>query len=421
MSHLVSGISSAGRAVPDVEGRRFLVSRAEGPYVFDDRGRRYVDTAMGFGATLLGHSHPAVVDAVSRAVANGSMPAYAHALEEEAASALATHTGSLDQVVFLNSGSEAVHLACRVARAATGRRVVAKLAAGYDGWFSDVAFGNAGSEAAGMRSNSRPRQGDTVLTRFNDIEDLRALLAEEPNLAAIIVEPMMANAGCLPPDPDYLANLSRLAREAGVMVIADEVLMGFRVRQGLSGHGFGLDPDLATLGKAIGNGFAVAALVGTREATAVFRDGRLRQAGTYNGNPVACAAVAATMGILSTLDYGAFLSKGDDLRTEIEKDVARLWRPVSTSGYGSVFTPWFTPTPPHTYVQASASVDPELTLALHLALRRHGVISMPAAFGRHYLSAAHDREALDLLRDAFRHAARELSNRHDIGPVYRSK
>ncbi|WP_062209091.1 aminotransferase class III-fold pyridoxal phosphate-dependent enzyme [Aureimonas sp. AU12] len=411
MSHLVSGISSAGRSVPDVDGRRFLVARAKGPYVFDDGGRRFVDTAMGFGATFLGHGHPAVDGAVARALAGGSMPAYAHALEEEAAAALAAHTGALDQVVFLNSGSEAVHLACRAARAATGRRVVAKLAAGYDGWFGEVAFGNAGSDAAAMRGNARPRMGDTVLTRFNDLDDARALIAEEPDLAAIIIEPVMANAGCIAPDPDYLTGLARLAREAGAMVIADEVLMGFRVRRGLVSHAYGLHPDFATLGKAIGNGFAVAALIGTREATAVFRDGRLRQAGTYNGNPIACASVAATMGVLGEIDYGALLETGDGLRMGIEAAFAGQGFDLSTTGFGTVFTPWPGRRVPQTYAEATAAVDPAFTLALHHALRRHGVISMPAPFGRHYLSTAHDREAVDLLLSAFQGAARDLVDR----------
>lgn len=417
MTHLVSGISSAGRAVPDSDGRRFLVSRAKGPYVFDDRGERFVDTAMGFGASFLGHGHPAVIEAVSRALADGSMPAYAHALEEEAAAVLAAHTGRLDQVVFLNSGSEAVHLACRVARVATGRQVIAKLAAGYDGWFGEVAFGNAGSDAAAMRANGRPRQGDTVLTRFNDTDDARTLFAEEADLAAIVIEPMMANAGCLPPDPAYLVEVARLAREAGVMVIADEVLMGFRVRRGLASHGYGLEPDLATLGKAIGNGFAVSALVGTREATAVLRDGRLKQAGTYNGNPVACAAVAATMGVLSALDYPALLATGDALRDAVERVFEDHGRPLATTGYGTVFTPWCGERAPGTYVEAAAAIDPDFTLALHHALRRSGVISMPAPFGRHYLTSAHDEEAREVLLSAFQAAAagfaeRPLARRH---------
>ena len=143
--HVVGGISSAGRALP---GDALLMARAAGPYLWDTEGRRYVDTALGFGGTILGHAPPAVVESVAKAVRDGPLPAFAHPAEEAAAACLARHTGPLERVVLNNSGSEAVHLACRIARAVTARSRVAKMAAGYDGWYDEQALGNAGSPEA---------------------------------------------------------------------------------------------------------------------------------------------------------------------------------------------------------------------------------------------------------------------------------
>jgi glutamate-1-semialdehyde 2,1-aminomutase len=407
MTHLVGGISSTARAVPDLEGKAFAVARSRGAWLWDEQGRCYADTAMGFGATMLGHAHPAVVEAVQAAVARGGMPAFAHRMEEEAAAALAARTGELSRVVFVNTGSEAVHLACRIARASTGRRRIAKFGAGYDGWYEEVAFGNAGSREALMEVNARPMRGDTALLRFNDIVDAEMLFAED-NIAAVVIEPILANAGCLLPDPGYLARLSAIAHAHGAMVILDEVLMGFRLCAGLSGTMLAVRPDLATVGKAIGSGFAVAAVLGTEAAMAGPLSGQVNLAGTYNGNPVACAAVCATMRELDSVDYTALLQAGDSLRQMTEQAFADVGAAVCSTGYGTVFTLWPGEQAPRSYTQAANQLDQRFTLAMHKALRRRGVMSMPMAYGRHYLSAAHDEEAMDVIQLAFRGMARDL-------------
>lgn len=387
--HLVGGISSAGRAVPPLDGRPLLIERAEGPWLWDRDGRRYIDTALGFGATVLGHGPAEVVAATTAAIRSGSMPAFAHAGEEEAAAALAALVAPLTSVVFTSTGSEAVHLAARIARAATGRGLVAKMAAGYDGWYDDVTLGQAGSPEALMRANSRPQRGRTLLLRYNDFEDVERLFAECDDVAAVLIEPMLANAGCVPAAPGYLAHVAEVARRHGALVIADEVLMGFRTRAGLTAPAGGLEPDLATVGKAIGSGFAVAAVVGRPEIMRAAEGAGVR-AGTYSGNPVATAAVVATLGRLARADYPALLARGDRLRTAIVAAFAATGRTVSTAGFGTVFTLWFAPRPPASYAEAAAMADPALTLQWHLALRRRGVLAMPFPFGRLYLSFAHD-------------------------------
>ena len=236
MGHLVGGISSAGRALPDLDGEPFRVARSRGAHVWDRQGRRYVDTALGFGATLLGHGDPAVMRAVAQALDNGPLPAFAHPTEEAAAAALAALTAPLDQVIFTNSGSEAVHLACRAARAVTGRTRVAKFAAAYDGWYDELAFGNAGSDEAAMTANRRPMGLRTVLLRYNDESDVDSLFAEHDDIAAVLVEPVLANAGCILPAPGYLGHLQAVARRRGALVILDEVLMGYRLHAGTRPH-----------------------------------------------------------------------------------------------------------------------------------------------------------------------------------------
>ena len=408
MRHLLGGISSSGRVVPDMDGVAFLVERAAGPILFATDGRRYTDTALGFGATLLGHADPVVNAAVGAAIARGSMPAFAYEGEEAAAAALCAPCGPLTSVIFTNSGSEAVHLACRIARAVTGRATIAKIAAGFDGWFDAMAFGNAGSPEALIGNAPRPERDHTILTRFNDAADLELLLSERDDIAAIILEPLLANAGCVLPDPAYLAAVQSQARRHGVLIIADEVLMGFRSRFGLMSQGMGLESDIATVGKAIGNGFAVAAVLGRPEVMQAAADGRATRAGTYSGSPVATAAVSATLPLLAAQDYTKLAQRGEHLRAVLANAFSSRGEEFVTSGYGMVFTPWFAAEAPHTYEEAAAKARPDLSLALHFTLRREGVMVMPQAFGRWYLSFAHDDAVTAEMSDKIERAVRAL-------------
>lgn len=395
MRHLVGGISSGGRSVPPLDGQELSISRAAGPWVWDSNDRRFIDTALGFGATLLGHADPYVNAAVIEAVRQGSMPAFAHAGEEEAAAALTAPCGPLSMAMFTNSGSEAVHMACRIARAVTGRGTIAKIAAGFDGWFDQMAFGNAGSPEASIGNGPRPERLGTTLLRYNDHADLERLFTESNDIAAVILEPMLANSGCILADIEWLKAVQDMARRHGSLVIMDEVLMGFRLRFGLTAHALGLSPDLATVGKAIGNGFAVAAVLGRPEFMAAAADGRAVRAGTYSGNPVATAAVIATLARLATADYDALTLRGNALRESLADAFAARGGLAVTSGFGPVFTLWFDKEAPTTYETAAAIAQPEQSLALHFALRREGLITMPQPFGRFYVSFAHDAAVVE--------------------------
>lgn len=406
MSALPGGISSAIRRLPDLDGKPFKVARASGAHLTDTFGATYIDYAMAMGATILGHAAPPVVEACIKALENGSMPGFSHDGEALAAEALASLAPALTRATFLTTGSEAVHLACRIARRTTGRPVIAKIAGGFDGWYDDLAIGWSGSPEADL-AGRRPVVRDMTLLRFNDLADLEALFAERSDIAAVIVEPMLANAGSLQPDPDYFSGLQRIARKHGAMVIADEVLMGLRLRCGVSCYSVGLEPDLVTLGKAIGSGLPVAAVLGTADAFRAIEDGRAPRAGTYHGNPLVTAAVKATIDVLKAQDYAAFLARGDRLRRSIEAAMATLG-PTCTSGYGSVFSLWFSARPPRTYDEAKAALRPDLSARLHLELRRQGVVTIPGGWGRMFLSFAHSDDDLAATAAAFERAAQRL-------------
>lgn len=404
--HLAGDVSSAGRVLPPLNDQTLKVVRSRGPFIWDENDRRYIDTLMSFGATLLGHAPPEVVEAVTKAIVNGPMHGAPNVFEEVAAAALTRHTGQLRRAIFLNSGSEAVHFACHVARQIKGRPLIAKFAGSYHGWYDP--FGNANTPEASMKGRKRAANDRFVLLRFNDEEDLQNLFKERKDIAAILIEPILANAGCIVPAPGYLKQLQAVARDNDALIISDEVLVGFRLHNGLAADILGLAPDLAAVGKAIGSGFAVSAVIGTEEVMAAVRERSVVAAGTYNGNAVACAAIAATAELLDELDYDAMLRRGDRLRSGIEDAAKRLGLFLATSGCGSVFTIWFAETPPVSYPQALSLQRPDLTLKLHLALRRKGILAMPHPMGRWFISSAHDDDVIDELISVTSAALEEL-------------
>lgn len=412
MANLVGDVSSAARILPELNGEKLFIRKGKGARLWDDKGQSYIDTALGFGAVLLGHANQSVNAAVTDALDDSAAPSWAHVREHGAATALARHTGELTKVMFTNSGSEAVHLACRAARAYTGRGKIAKMAAGFDGWFDDVSFGNVTSDEACFADGKRPSTERTTLIRFNDFADIERLFAEDSDIAAVILEPMLANAGCIMPMPGYLKHVQDVAHKHGALVICDEVLMGFRLYAGLAGLREGLDPDLASVGKAIGNGVPVSAVVGKPHILAGFEEGRVARGGTFSGNPLACAAVNSTLALLDQSDYALLIQRGDDLRSAIETTFKSHGITIATSGYGNVFGIWLAASAPVTYEEASRIANPGFTKALHLALREAGVLMMPSPYGRIYISFEHSDEVIEEMKAAFDIAARQLKGQY---------
>lgn len=409
MFNLVGDVSSAARILPDLNGEALFISHAKGAYLWDDKGRKYIDTALGFGAVLVGHADDDINSEVAQALGGSASPSWAHIREHSAASALAAHTGNLTKVVFNNSGSEAVHLACRIARTYTGKGKIAKMAAGFDGWLDDVAFGNVSTQEAAFKDGERPSTPRTTLLRFNDFDDVERLFQEDKDIAAVILEPMLANAGCIMASPGYLQHVQNVARKHGALVISDEVLMGFRRHAGLASHLDGLDPDLASVGKAIGNGIPVSAVVGKAEVMAVVEAGRAARGGTFSGNPMACAAVTSTLAKLDAADYEALTARGDKLRESIIDTFKGAGITVTTSGYGNVFGIWLGDKEPRNYEEAAKLANPAFTKSLHLALREAGLMIMPSPYGRLYISFEHSPEVIEEMKAAFKYAAAKLA------------
>ncbi|MFG0632032.1 aspartate aminotransferase family protein [Pseudomonas sp. xss_2] len=412
MFNLVGDVSSAARILPDLNGEALFISHAKGAYLWDDKGRKYIDTALGFGAVLVGHADDDINSEVAEALAGSAAPSWAHIREHGAASALAAHTGNLTKVVFNNSGSEAVHLACRIARTYTGKGKIAKMAAGFDGWLDDVAFGNVSTQEAAFKDGERPSTPRTTLLRFNDFDDVERLFQEDNDIAAVILEPMLANAGCIMAAPGYLLHVQNVARKYGALVISDEVLMGFRRHAGLASHLEGLDPDLASVGKAIGNGVPVSAVVGKPEVMAVVEAGRAARGGTFSGNPMACAAVTSTLAKLDAADYKELTARGNELRDSIVEIFKGVGITITTSGYGNVFGIWLGDQEPRNYEEAAKLANPAFTKSLHLALREAGLMIMPSPYGRLYISFEHAPTVIEEMKASFKYAAAKLAGEY---------
>lgn len=405
------GVSSRARALPELDGKTFTVASSKGARLTDTEGRSYVDYGMAMGATLLGHAHPAVVEACTKALANGPMPGFPNDVEEPAGAALARIGGvRLTRASFATTGTEAVHLACRIARAATGRSLIAKPVGGYDGWFDPVRFGLVESPEA-ERTNDRPVKEGTTLFRVNEIDDVDQLFDEMgEDLAAILIEPMLGNTGCLVPERGFFEHLSKRAKANGTLIIADEVMVGLRRGVKLVSEDLGLTADLATFGKAIGSGVPVAAVLGTPEAFAVVEDGTISCYGTYHGNPLVASAVLATMKVLEDeAVYERLFDWGARLRAAITEAFAQEGVVVTTTGFDSVFSLWFTDRAPRTYDEAKAKVRPEAMKLVSDTLRRNGVVGLPTVWGRYFVSLSHGEAELDLTVRAFREAARAVA------------
>jgi glutamate-1-semialdehyde 2,1-aminomutase len=313
-AHLAGGVGSGTRSPrAGWAPTPIYVAEASGSHVTDVDGTTYVDYQMGQGPLILGHRPPRVLAAVTRAInERGSHLALCHELEGEAAAAVAARIPSIELLRFGNSGTECVQYALRFARAATGRRLVVRFEGHYHGWSDAIHFSahpaladagppehpNAVPGSTGMAGEVA---GSLLILPWNDTAAVEAAFAEHgDDIAAVITEPIMGNGGGMLPAPGYLERLREITRAAGSLLIFDEVLTGFRVGPGGAQALFGVEPDLTVLAKAVGGGFPVAVVGGTRAAMEVVSEGRTMHGGTYNSNPIACAAVLATASTTSS-------------------------------------------------------------------------------------------------------------------------
>lgn len=404
---LPGGVNSPVRAFSAVGGHPIFVERAEGPYLYGADGTRYVDYVGSWGPMILGHAHPEVVAAVQAAAAKGASYGAPTAQETDLAEQVHSFFGSMEMMRFVSSGTEAVMGALRAARGFTGRDLVVKCEGCYHGG-ADYLLVKAGSGAAtfGVPTSAgvpAAIASTTVVLPYNDLEAVAELLAERGDeIAAIIVEPVAGNMGCVPPQPGYLEGLKELTSKNGSLLVFDEVMTGFRVAPGGAQERYGVTPDLTCLGKIIGGGLPVGAYGGRRDVMKkVAPDGPVYQAGTLSGNPLAVAAGLATLRLLRADGlYDRLEAAGARLQASFEAAAQAAGKTVTVQRVGSMITPYFRSEAVTCWDDAAAS-DTEAFGRWHVAMIENGVHWPPAQFEAGFISAAHDEEALSATERAF--------------------
>jgi glutamate-1-semialdehyde 2,1-aminomutase len=412
---LPGGVNSPVRAFGRVGGQPFFVDRAAGAYLYDVDGREYIDLVMSWGALMLGHAHPAVVQAVAYAGGRGTSFGAPSPSEVELAEHVIAAVPSIEMVRFVNSGTEATMSAARLARAATGRDLLVKFDGCYHG-HADSFLVRAGSGVATLGLPDSPGvpaaiASLTLSIPFNDAAALDRVFAEHgARIACVICEPIIGNAGYIPPDDDFLPHIRRVTDAHGALLILDEVMTGFRV--GLAGAQarLGVEPDLTTLGKVIGGGLPVGAYGGRRELMQrIAPSGPVYQAGTLSGNPLAMAAgIAQLLYLRETEPYRDLERRAQRLVDGLGAVAADLGVPFWGAAAGAMFGWHFVEGPVRSFEQAQGADADFFARFFRSALER-GVFLPASPFEAGFLSTAHEdrvvENVLDRLSDALREAA----------------
>lgn len=425
------GVNSPVRAFGSVGGTPYFVSRAGGAHIWDADGNRYIDYVMSYGPLILGHAHPAVVDAVAEASAGGT--SYGAPTEREVllAEELCERIPGMDMVRLVSSGTEATMTAVRLARGATGRDIVVKFAGCYHG-HADFLLAAGGSGVAnqglsGCDGVTASAVADTIVAPYNEVPEL------DERVAAVIVEPVAANMGLVAPEPDFLPRLRAACSKAGALLIFDEVITGFRLCRGGAAEWFGVQPDLWCFGKVIGGGLPVGAFGGKREIMEHLAPlGGVYQAGTLSGNPLATAAGLATLAELDAQAYETLTDTATRLAQGIAEALTqegiRASSSASTLGsevagesgadnegiravlpqVGPLLGLFFCDTPPKSFEEADKAARNGIYPRFFHAMLKQGIALAPGPYEILFPSLAHTPEDITQTTTAARQAARTL-------------
>ncbi len=400
------GVSSPVRSFGSVGGTPFFAESGRGARLTDARGRRYIDYVLSWGPLILGHAHPEVVEAVREAAARGTSYGTPVAGEVELAELVRDFVPSVEMLRFVNSGTEATMSAVRLARGHTGRDLLVKFEGCYHG-HGDSFLVQAGSGVATLGLPDSPGVPAalselTITVPFNDpgaVEE--AFDRHGDRIAAVILEPVVGNAGVIPPAEGFLEGLRELTAAAGSLLIFDEVMTGFRVAPGGAQERYGVEPDLTTLGKVVGGGLPVGAFGGRRE---VMEDvaplGPVYQAGTLSGNPLAMAAGRAQLEVLRREDpFGRLEERAGRLVDGIVAEARERGIPATGTAVGSMWGVAFRDEPVRDYADAR-DVDAELFARYHRACLDRGVFFAPSPYEAGFLSTAHGEEEIERTLEA---------------------
>ena len=398
------------RAFRAVGGDPPFVARAEGAYLFDVDGNRYIDYFGSWGPMILGHAAPSVIDAIRDAAGRSTSFGASTAAEAELAEMVAHAVPSIQKLRFVSSGTEAVMSAIRLARAFTGRKRIVKFEGCYHG-HSDALLVKAGSGVAtlGIPGSAGVPEETTRFTaalRYNDLAEVEQFFAAHPGeIACVILEPVVGNAGTLLPRPGFLEGVRAITERDGALLIFDEVMTGFRLSLGGAQQIYGIRPDMTTLGKIIGGGLPVGAFGGRAEIMDMLAPlGPVYQAGTLSGNPLAMAAGKATVGALMA-GGAAFYAGLEEVTREIAESIAAAGKQagvaITSNQIGSMFTPFFNTGPVDDFDDAARS-DTALFGRFHRGMRERGVWLPPSQYEAAFVSGVHGRMEVEATVEAAR-------------------
>lgn len=401
------GVNSPVRAFKAVGGTPRFITKADGPYIWDADGNRYIDYIQSWGPMVLGHNNPTIRDAVIEASYNGLSFGAPTEAEIHMAEKVASMVPSMEMVRMVNSGTEATMSAIRLARGYTSRNKILKFEGCYHG-HADSLLVKAGSGALTLGVPSSPGVPDdfakhTITVEFNNLESVAQAFAEEPeDIACIIVEPVAGNMNCIPPVDGFLEGLRDICDQYGAVLIFDEVMTGFRVSRGGAQERFGVVPDLTCLGKVIGGGMPVGCFGGKRDIiTHIAPTGPIYQAGTLSGNPVAMAAGLAAMTQLEERDlYTSIFSNTEKLAKGMTDLAHSHGIPMTYNVAGSMFGIFFTEAEKVVNYQQAISCNNEQFKAFYHGMLAEGVYLAPAIFEAGFVSKAHDAQIIQDTLDA---------------------
>lgn len=402
--YLPGGVDSPIRAYKPYP---FFAERAHGSHIHDVDGKDYLDYCLAYGPLVLGHAHPQVVEAVKEQLDLGSAYGVPTEKETKLAKLIIKKVPCAEMVRFVNSGTEATMSAIRLARAYTGKKKIVKFEGSYHG-AHDCVLVKSGSGAVGLPdSPGVPEETtqNTILIPFNDIEALNEVInKQKEDIAAVIVEPVMGNIGCITPRDGYLQFLRQITSENNIILIFDEVITGFRLAEGGAQEYYGVTPDMVTLGKIIGGGFPMGALSGKKEYMEIIApSGNVYQAGTFNGNPISVTAGLTTLKQLKHSFYGKMKNKGDYLRQGIQNILDEQNLDFKVAGISSMFQLYFTSRDILNYEDAKSS-DTEKFHYYFRKLLSEGIFIPPSQFECCFISLVHGEEELEYTLEVIENA-----------------